>query len=184
MKPNHYCPSWLAFGLVNPLRRLVQKPELILEPYVREGMTALDLGCGPGFFTIPLARMVGPTGRVIAVDLQQQMLDIMARRAARAGVAERIKTVLCQLDHINTTAPVDFALAMWMVHEVRDREKFFAQVKTCLKPGARFLMVEPKLHVRPAAFDRSLAQAAAAGLAPVERPPVGLSRAVVLESRL
>ena len=69
------CPSWLAFVLNNPLRKLLQNPEKILKGLVQEGQTAVDLGCGPGFFTLPLARMVGESGRVIAVDLQSKMLD-------------------------------------------------------------------------------------------------------------
>ncbi|NTU84989.1 MAG: methyltransferase domain-containing protein, partial [Chloroflexales bacterium] len=69
------CPAALAGGLDNRLRRWLQNPRPILEPYVHAGMTALDIGCGPGFFTLELAQLVGPSGRVIAVDLQADMLE-------------------------------------------------------------------------------------------------------------
>jgi len=64
------CPVEKAGILDNRLRRLVQDPKIILKPYLKEGMIALDVGCGPGYFSLDMARMVGKTGRVIACDLQ------------------------------------------------------------------------------------------------------------------
>ncbi len=84
------CPWWLCATFDNPLRRLIHNPERILCELVRSGDTALDLGCGMGVFSIPLARLVGPSGKVICVDLQEQMLAGVRRRAERAGVAQRI----------------------------------------------------------------------------------------------
>ncbi len=66
------CPAELAGSLDNRMRRLLQNPLKILRPYVQEGMTALDVGCGPGFFTLPMAQLVGSSGRVIAADLQRR----------------------------------------------------------------------------------------------------------------
>lgn len=78
-KSNHrICPVERAGHLETRLRRWVQNPEKILSPYVKKGMTVLDMGAGPGFFSIPLARMVGETGHVVACDLQQGMLDRIA----------------------------------------------------------------------------------------------------------
>ena len=83
----HVCPWWCArFSINNPLRRLVHDPEKIVGPYVRPGMFIMDVGCGVGWFSVPMAKMVGDQGRVIAVDLQQQMLDTLWRRAEKAGV--------------------------------------------------------------------------------------------------
>ncbi len=65
---NRVCPVELAHSLDSRVRRWLQNPQKILSPFVSEGMTALDVGCGPGFFSIELARLVGPEGKVIAWD--------------------------------------------------------------------------------------------------------------------
>jgi ubiquinone/menaquinone biosynthesis C-methylase UbiE len=61
------CPAERSGWLTSSFRRLLQNPERILRGLVQEGQAAVDLGCGPGFFTLPLAQMVGPSGRVMAV---------------------------------------------------------------------------------------------------------------------
>jgi len=86
----HVCPWWIGWFLASPIRRWFQNPEETLRPFVQEGMTVLEPGPGMGFFTLPLARMVGPAGRVIAVDVQTRMLEGLRRRAERAGVLDRI----------------------------------------------------------------------------------------------
>ena len=86
----HVCPWWVGYLLISPIRRWLQDPDKILSPYISEGMTVLDVGPGMGFFTIPAARMVGNSGRVIAVDLQEKMLKSLVKRAEKAGVAGRI----------------------------------------------------------------------------------------------
>ena len=87
----HICPWWGGYFIDNPLRRLLHNPEKIVGPYVQPGMTVMDVGCGMGFFSIAMAKMVGDSGRVIAVDLQQKMLDVLRQRATKAGVADRIR---------------------------------------------------------------------------------------------
>ena len=85
------CPWWIGYLLASPLRRWIsEKPEQLLAPFVRKGMTVVEPGPGMGFFTIPLARMIGPSGRVIAVDIQPKMLASLDRRATRAGMHDRI----------------------------------------------------------------------------------------------
>lgn len=82
------CPWWLGYWLACPLRQYRQDPSKILAPYVREGMTVLEPGPGMGFFTLELARLVGATGRVVAVDIQRKMIDLK-RRAAKAGLGNK-----------------------------------------------------------------------------------------------
>ena len=88
-KKHRVCPVEEAGMLEHPLRRLYESPKRILRPFVGEGMDVLDYGCGPGFFTLEMARRVGPAGRVTAVDLQQGMLDKAREKLERAGLAER-----------------------------------------------------------------------------------------------
>lgn len=162
----HTCPWWLGWLLTSPLRRLKEDPREILPPYVREGMTVLEPGAGMGFFTLELARLVGPGGRVVAVDLQERMLAGLRRRAAEAGVAGRIETRRCTSEDLGAgdlAGQVDFALLWYMVHEVANPRAFFEAVFATLKPGGTTLLVEPRGHVSAIAFDQSLERARAAG---------------------
>lgn len=173
------CPWRHAYLFDNWLRRVWLNPQKIFAPYVRPGMTALDIGCGMGVNAIGLARMVGDNGQVIAVDVQEEMLDVMQRRARKAGVAKRIRACRIAPDSLGVDAEVDFAVAFWMVHEAPDVARFLAQVRSLLRPGAGFLVVEPRMHVSAKAFEETLAAAAAAGLALSEQPRIPLSRAAV-----
>ena len=65
------CSVEISGSLDNRIRKWLQNPQKILRPYIEEGMTVLDVGCGPGFFSIDIAQMVGKSGRVIASDLQE-----------------------------------------------------------------------------------------------------------------
>ncbi len=176
----HVCPWWLSYVLANRFRGWLHDPQEILGPYARRGMTVVDLGCGMGFFSIALAHMVGDQGRVIAVDLQQQVLDVLEKRARKAGVGARIRTHRCKPDRIGIRGPADFALAFWMVHEVPDPGGFLGQVRSLLKPGGKLLVVEPKIHVSRRKFQETLDAARRAGLALEEEPRVRISRAAVL----
>ncbi len=139
----------------------------------------MDFGCGPGFFTLPMAEMVGPEGRVVAVDLQADMLEKLKLRAERADLAGRIRLHQCAADAIGQVEPADFALAFYMVHEVPDAEHFLREVHGVLKEGGRLLLVEPKAHVSAAAFRKTEDVAGSIGLKPLSRPRVRLSRATL-----
>ncbi len=180
---DHVCPWWLAWTFDNPLRRYFQDPEKITGPYVQEGMTVADIGCGMGYFSIAMAKMAGETGTVIAVDLQQKMLDLMRRRAEKAGVILRIRPLLATEDDIGIKEPVDFVLAFWMVHEVRDIPRFFAQVSAVLKKSGKVLIAEPKMHVSRRAFETTLEHARKAGFQVSDVPTINISRAVVLSKK-
>jgi len=175
------CPARYAGFLATSLRRLVHDPEKILAGLIEEGQVAVDLGCGPGFFTVPMARLVGERGRVIAVDLQQEMLDMMMRAAERRGLASRIRPHKCGNDAIGVAEKVDFVLAFYVVHEVPDVERFLGEVAAMLKSGGRFLLVEPKLHVTAGAFAKTLQIARSANLALVAEPKVFFSTSAILQ---
>ncbi len=174
------CPVALAGGLDNRIRRWLQNPRRLLEPYVREGMTALDIGCGPGFFTLELARLVGPSGRVIAADLQAGMLERVGVKIRGTEVEERVVLHRCQPDRIGVSPPVDFALAFYMLHELPDPSAFFTEVRQLLTARGQLLIVEPPFHVSRAAFEAALRVAHDAGFVVAARPPVLFSRAALL----
>ncbi len=179
----HTCPWWFIGSFDNPLRRLLQPPEPILAGLVGEGQTVLDIGCGMGYFSLPLARMVGMNGRVIAADLQEKMLAGLKRRAIRAGLAGQITLHHSQPYRIGLNLPgmLDGALAFWMVHEVRDQPAFFNEIRCLLKPGAPFLVIEPRLHVPEAHFNRMVLAAEAQGFSARPGPAAFFSRSVIFE---
>lgn len=180
------CPWWLGYFLLNPFRRYRQNPAAILAPYARMGMIALEPGPGMGFFTLELARLVGSSGRVIAIDIQPRMIDKLKRRAAKAGVLERVEARLAQPGSMrieDLARRVDFTLAFAVVHEFPDAGRFFAEAAAASKPGALLLIAEPKGHVGEATFESELQAASAAGFELVSRPAIGGSRTALLKRR-
>jgi len=177
---SHVCPWWGGYFIDNRLRRWLHPPRKILAPYVRPGMTALDFGCGMGLFSLALAELVGPDGRVLSVDLQPQMLAVLARRAAAAGVQSRITTHACPADTLALDEPIDFALAFYSAHEVPDLGRLLTEIHALLRPAGQLLVVEPRGHVPGRDFEAMLALAEPIGLKVAARPHVRLSRAVVL----
>ena len=178
------CPWWLGYWLISPLRKYSQDPQKVLAPYVHEGMTVLEPGPGMGYFTLEIARLVGPSGRVVAVDVQSKMLDRLKRRAAKAGLLERVDARMSPADSMGLAqlnGSVDFSFAFAVVHEFPDAGRFFAEVAAASKPGATVLVAEPSGHVKGAAFDAELQAAAAAGLSFVERPHIRRSHAALFK---
>lgn len=160
-------------------RRLHQRPGKFLGELVKPGMMVADIGCGLGFYTIEMARMVGEKGRVVAVDFQPEMLSFTERKMRKAAVSERVKIVKCTQDDLIISEQVDFALSMWVAHEVPDRDRFFKQIRDILKPNGRFLLAEPKLHVGKELYKAICDDAEVAGLEKISEPRVGGSRAAL-----
>ena len=175
------CPMERAGALESGIRYLLHAPRKILQPYVRKGMLALDLGCGPGFFTRTLAELVGPEGKVIAADLQEGMLARLRRKIQGTELEQRITTHQCTSDRIGLTAECDFVLVFYMLHEVPDQQVFLREVRTLLKPSGKVLIVEPKFHVSKKDMLRSIRMMEQSGFKVTAEPKVFLSRAVVIE---
>lgn len=144
-------------------------------------MIVLDMGCGPGFFSIDMAKMVGKNGRVIATDLQNEMLQKLRKKIQGTDLEERVILHTCQEDKIGVSEHVDFALLFYMVHEVSNKEEFFEEIGTILKPNGQILMVEPLFHVSKSAFLKTIRTARNAGLKPEAGPKVMLSKTVILK---
>lgn len=178
------CPWWLGYWLANPLRRLWQDPAQILQPYIHSGMTVVEPGPGMGFFTLELARLVGPSGRVVAVELQPKMVEVLRRRLAKAGVAERVDCRLAEphtLGLADLDEAADFVLVFAVVHEMPSPGVFFEESAHCLKWHGKLLLVEPSGHVRAPEFEDELRAAAAAGFRVCAKPAIGSSRTALLE---
>lgn len=177
------CPIWVGYLLASPIRRLFQNPDKILGPYVKEGMHVLDIGCAMGFFSLPAAAMVGKSGRVLCIDVQEKMTQALQKRADRAGLSDRIETRVCQSDSLcisDLAGTIDFALAMAVVHEVPEAAIFFKEICKALKPSGQLLVAEPKAHVSEKAFEQSLSSAARNGFRTVSAPTFRQSRAALL----
>jgi len=178
------CPWWIGYLLASPIRKWIgQDPDAILSPYVRKGMAVLEPGPGMGFFTVPLGRLVGSSGRVIAVDMQPKMIEGLKRRAAKAHVLDRIDARVTSAETMGVgdlEGNVDFVLAFATVHEFPDAARFFAEAAQALKTEGTLLLAEPRGHVPDHAFDRELAAAAAVGLAPTAKPVISRSHAALL----
>ena len=178
---HHVCTWWMAYAFDNPLRKLFHNPATIFRDYINEGMTVMDVGCGMGYFSIGMAKLVGANGKVIAVDLQQKMLNVMLRRAGRAGVADRIVAHRCESDSLGLREPADFILAFWMVHEVSGKEHFFQQLRTILSPEGKILIAEPKMHVTAGELGKTIEIAQGYGLRCFDAPAIRFSRTALLQ---
>ena len=179
------CPVWLGYLLANPLRKLAESPSKILGPHIQEGMTVLEPGSAMGFFTLPMARMAGPRGKVVALDVQQGMLDKLERRAARAGLGGRIEARLCPnggLGVEDLAGEVDFAAALHVVHEVPETGRFFREIHQALRPGGRLLVMEPKGHVSEREFADMDRLARQAGFEPAEEMDLARRRVVYVRA--
>jgi len=163
------CPPLVGYLLLNPLRKLLENPDKMLAPFVQEGMMVLEPGCGMGYFTLPLARMVGPKGRVVAAEIQPKMLSVLERRARKAGLLDRIELRQIGPEGFgieDLSGMVDFAAALHMVHEVPDQTSFFTEVWKALKPEGKLLVIEPKGHVSQDLFEQTVAAAEKIGFKP------------------
>jgi ubiquinone/menaquinone biosynthesis C-methylase UbiE len=180
----HVCPVWIGYLLASPLRKLMQNPAKILEPHIRPGMATIDVGCAMGFFSLPMGRLVGPDGKVICIDIQEKMLETLKKRAAKAGLADRMDIRVCPQESLgidDLAGQVDVALAFAVAHEMPDSGHMLREIFAALKPGGRLLLAEPKGHVSADNFDKLIATALQTGFSNAGAPRVRRSHAVILD---
>lgn len=179
-RKDRVCPVSLHRSLDNSLRKIIHNPGKILKPFIKEGDTAIDIGCGPGFFTIPMAELTGKTGKTIAADIQQGMLDIVKSKIKNTDLEERVILHKPEQDSLNLFVKADFILLFYMVHEVPDKVEFFKQVKDTLKDTGRALLIEPPVHVTRKDFRKTKTQAEQADLKVEQGPELFLDRTAIL----
>lgn len=176
------CPAKHAIFLDNIFRKWLHNPRKLLGDLVTEGMMVLDIGCGPGVFSIELAKLVGKSGKVIAADLQEEMLEKLKQKIRGKEIQNIITLHRCEQNRIGITEKVDFVLAFFVVHEVPDKQGFFAELHSILKPGGNLLFIEPNFHVSKTDFEKSVSVAEEAGFKNAGEKRVFNSRAVILQN--
>ncbi len=175
------CPVERAGSLDSRFRRLIQNPAKILKPYIREGMTVMDVGCGPGFFSGELASMVGAQGRVISVDLQDGMLKKLHKKIEGTELKDRIVLHKCKENEIGFAGTIDFALLFYVAHEIPDQQQCFKEIASILKPGGQILIVEPPIHVSKSDFKKTIEITQKYGFRLIESPKIFLSKTAVMQ---
>lgn len=174
------CPYYMVYTFDNILRKLAHNPKKILSAHIKEGDVVADIGCGIGYFSIPMAKLVGPKGKVFSVDLQAKMLEGVRKRAKKANVLDRICFHQVTQNNIDLKQGLDFALAFWVIHEVPDTKMYLTQIIKQLKPGAKFLFAEPIIHVDQKHFSAIKNLCLEVGFKVLNEPKIFFSRAVLL----
>ncbi len=181
-RDHHTCPVWIGRLLVSPLRRLVENPMEILAPLVSPGGTVVDVGSAMGFHSLDLARLVGPEGRVVCLDIQQKMLDGLNKRARRKGLEAIIETRLCSQESLmieDLVGAVDLVTVFNVVHETAYPDRFLRECAATLNPNGRLFIAEPRGHVTAEEFAGTVSTIEAMGLVARPAPPVWRSHTAV-----
>lgn len=179
----HVCPPWVGKLMASPLRKLYQSPQKILGQYIEPGYNVLEIGPGMGFFSLPMAKMVGESGKVYCVDIQEVMLENLARRALRSGVQNQIDIIVSDsntfnIKHLNNR--IDFGFLFAVVHEVPDKQLLFNELAAVIKNGGHVLFAEPKGHVSEESWNNSLKIAQKMGFNVIENLTIKGSIAALL----
>lgn len=138
------CPSWLAalVELDNPLAKEHRARNIVDHLKLKPGMRVLDAGCGPGRVAIPLAKAIGSQGEVVAIDMQQGMLD-RARAKAQAMHLTNIRFLEAAIDAgALGTALYDCILLVTVLGEIPNRDGAFREIHRALKPGGILSITE------------------------------------------
>ncbi len=175
----HVCPLENAGNLDTLSRRWKQHPKRLFGAYISKGMRILDIGCGPGFFTLDLARMTGENGYVIASDLQKGMLDIVEHKVQKSDVASRVILHQSGKNKIGYDKPVDFILAFYVIHEIPDEAGFFQEADSILTPGGRIYVAEPISKVTVEEFKKLINTALKTGFILEKRPRIRFTRSAI-----
>ena len=144
-----------ADWLTRPDREEEERPEAVLDALeLTAGQTVADLGAGNGYFTLRMARRVGPSGRVLAVDIQKEMLALLEKRG-RAARLDNIETVLAKDDDPGLPAgKVDLVLMVDVYHELSAPRAVMSKLRAALAPNGRIALVEyrgedPRVPIKP-----------------------------------
>jgi SAM-dependent methyltransferase len=129
--------------LVRESRQREEDCRLLLEALaIRPGQTVCDMGCGNGFYTLELARLVGPEGMVYGVDIQPEMLRMLAERAADEGLANVRPVLGTPIDPRLPEAAIDVVLCVDVYHEFSNPAEMLARIRRSLAREGRLVLAE------------------------------------------
>ncbi len=174
---------WLDHIFCCTLRKLFHNPRRILAGFIKPGMTVLDIGFGNGYFSLEMARLVGPHGQVICVETAHDKIESLKLQAADNGLAERIDPRICSDSNLaidDLTDQIDFSLAFFVVHHAADIPALMTGTQNALKPGGKFLIVEPSHHASASYCEAVESAAKKAGLSVIDYPKFVRTWAVLL----
>ncbi|MFL6234588.1 MAG: methyltransferase [Thermoanaerobaculia bacterium] len=128
-------------------RAETEKPELVLQAMeLKPGMTVAEIGAGTGFFSRRIAKVVGPTGKVYAEDIQPQMLDLLKQRTDAEGARNVVTVLGTETDPKLPARSIDRVLLVDVYHEFQKPEPMLAAIRGCLAPGGTVILVEYRLE--------------------------------------
>ena len=143
-------PKELAGALkrqLNPARKKWQKPATLVRALrLRPGQVIAEIGAGPGYFTPLLARAVGPSGHIFAVDPEAQVLDVLRKRLARAGVANVTPVLSREDDPLLPRGRCQVAVIINAYHHIHGAPAFLRRLAAELPRGARVINVDWNEH--------------------------------------
>lgn len=179
------CPWWMGYVLMSPLRKHMHDPNKILGDYIKPGMKVIDYGSAMGYFSLPIAYMVGSTGKVYSFDIQDRMLQSLKKRAKKKKLDSIIeeKNALKEESFTTLSNTADFALLFAVAHEVPDRQKLFNSLAGMLKTNGQLLFAEPAGHVSKEDFEDSISLAQNAGFSLIQPVNISKSNAALLTKR-
>ena len=172
-RPAHTCPVWLGHLLASPVRRLIENPNKLVLSLLKPTDRVLELGPALGYFTLPIAEALGPTGRLVSVEVQEGMLRRLRKRLEKRGLADRVELRLCTHEDLGLAgqqAMFDLVLALHVVHETLAPAATMTTLASCMKAGGHLLLVEPSGHCPPEVFRSEVAAAERAGLVRTPHP--------------
>jgi ubiquinone/menaquinone biosynthesis C-methylase UbiE len=137
------CGSWKRFAYEGGDRDAWQQPDRVIASLgLRPGDRVADIGAGSGYFTLPLARAVGPSGRVHAVDVDEEMNEYLRKRVREAGL-ENVEVTLGRYeDPLLPAGEIDLIFTSNTYHHIEERPAYFRGILDDLAPGGRVAILD------------------------------------------